>query len=210
MKSLSPLTLLLTEMQTQDHKIKQHWQKNIVASQNFRHITHTWYNCLSAFPEFGVATADFTVESCIFDLAGLLQLDALSAANLLKEENARRRFFAHASPPEIWLLFGDRGIGGSLTCLWWYAVHRTSSIIICPDPHGRRKVRFKACWRLFVRYITAEIRTHDHQVDGHELIQLSHPDTLINIYYRGGLRGYALPARAGPPTNFSKQHKLSK
>ena len=50
---------------------------------------------LSLFPEFGVTTADFTVEIRIFDLAGLLQPDALPAANLPKEENARRRFSLH-------------------------------------------------------------------------------------------------------------------
>ena len=61
----------------------------------------------SAFPEFGVATADFTnftEEIRIFDLVGLLQPNALPAANLPKEENDQRRFFTHALP-EIWLLF---------------------------------------------------------------------------------------------------------
>ena len=40
----------------------------------------------------------------LIDVAGLLRSDALAAINLLKEENAQRRFFAHGLP-EIWLLF---------------------------------------------------------------------------------------------------------
>ena len=44
------------------------------------------------------------IKTHIWILAGLLQSNSLPAANLPKEENARRKFFTH-TPPEIWPLF---------------------------------------------------------------------------------------------------------
>ena len=56
----------------------------------------------------------------------------------------------------------DSGKGRSLRRLWWFAVQRTSSITTWLELNRESKLRFKACWRFFVRCASAGIRTHNH------------------------------------------------
>ena len=142
-----------------EHRIHLTQRLLIVIRRHFDQFHYHYYYYVLLFSvhlEFGIATVDFTAEILFFWFGRAFTAGCPSCCEPHEGGELPKKVLCTCPARKLATLCYR---GRSLTCLRWYAVHGTFSIIICLYPNKRSKLGLKACWRLFVRWASASIQT---------------------------------------------------